>query len=519
MSNERTVKVINATNHINEEELKIRVAAYCRVSTDSDDQENSFLAQVGYYNNYIVSQPNMILVDIYADEGITGTCMNKREEFKRLIHDASLGRIDRVLCKSVSRFARNSLECIESIRALKEYGVNVVFENDNIDTRTMNSEMILYVKSAFAQSEALAGSVRVSTAMRMKMENGTYTTSNAPYGFKLVNGNLEIIQEEAKVVKRIFDMYISGKGINAISATLNRESIVGDGKRWNNTTVRYILTNEKYIGDSITQKTYTPQMLPLRNRPNKGQLDKYYIANTHTAIISKETFELAKQMLIEQCCSGFQQRKQHLFSQMIECCNCGWSYRRKVQRGKVYWACSRKNNSGYECNGKQYMEDDVKFAFVRMFNKLRCFEKEIIDITLNQLVELRNKQTQGDSEIKEIDEEIKRLSEQNSRYEKFRAKKIMDEISFREQYDRLRGRLSELRSRRKKLIQNNDEEATIENIRQLKDMLQDLPQAMLDFDADVFASIVSKIRTEDDGSLSFILKGDLKLTEKMTGDT
>lgn len=176
------MKAKNKTVHIikptigTEAERMIRVAAYCRVSTDSEDQANSFLAQVRYYSDFIQSQENMILVDIYADEGITGTCMNKREDFKRLIHDCSIGRIDRIYVKSVSRFSRNSLECIETIRKLKEYGVSVLFENDNIDTKTMNSEMLLYIKSAFAQSEALAGAKRVATAYRMRMENGTFTT-------------------------------------------------------------------------------------------------------------------------------------------------------------------------------------------------------------------------------------------------------------------------------------------------------------------------------------------------------
>ena len=195
--------------------------------------------------------------------------MNKREDFKRLIHDCSIGRIDRIYVKSVSRFSRNSLECIETIRKLKEYGVSVLFENDNIDTKTMNSEMLLYIKSAFAQSEALAGAKRVATAYRMRMENGTFTTYCAPYGYRLVDGKLVINSEEAQIVKRIFSLYLSGNGINTIAATMNREAV--DGKsHWTTTMVRYILTNEKYIGDSMLQKTFTPQILPLRNIPNRG---------------------------------------------------------------------------------------------------------------------------------------------------------------------------------------------------------------------------------------------------------
>lgn len=316
MNAQRTVQIIRPSSELSTEDQKIKAAAYCRVSTDSDDQENSFLAQVKYYSDYIGSREDMILVDIYADEGITGTAMSKREEFKRLLNDAKLGRIDRVFCKSVSRFARNSLECIESIRALKDCGTTVVFENDNIDTKTMNSEMVLYVKSAFAQSEALAGSARVSSAYRMKMENGTFTTYCAPFGYRLVNGNLEIIPEEAEIVRKIFNMYLSGLGINSISAKLNREAIEGNGRQWNNPAIRYILTNEKYIGDSLTQKHYTPPMLPLRCIRNKGERDKFYISNTHEAIISRNDFEAVQQLLADRNNKTIQNRKRYLFSHM-----------------------------------------------------------------------------------------------------------------------------------------------------------------------------------------------------------
>ncbi len=518
MNAQRTVQIIRPTSEISTEEQKIKAAAYCRVSTDSDDQENSFLAQVKYYSEFIASRDDMTLVDIYADEGITGTAMSKRDDFKRLLKDASLGRIDRVFCKSVARFARNSLECLESIRALKDHGVTVIFENDNIDTKTMNSEMILYVKSAFAQSEALAGSSRVATAYRMKMENGTFTTYCAPFGYRLVNGNLEIVPEEAEVVRRIFDMYLSGLGINRISAKLNREAIVGDGRQWNNPAIRYILTNEKYIGDSMTQKTYTPQMLPLRNIPNKGERDKFYISGTHEAIISHEVFNTVQQILAERGGSKGNKRKAFLFSQMIECCHCGWSYRRRVQNDIVYWVCSRKNTSGFDCAAPNLTEEAIKKGFVRAYNKLRTFEKEILDKTIADLLELQSKRTRGNAEIKQIDTEIMKLSEQNSRFENFRSKGILDEISFIEQTNRLRGRLTELRSRRLKLLQNCEEESIIEKLSHVKDELEAYPKALIDFSEELFSEIIEKIIVEENGTVSYRLKGGIKLNEAITED-
>ena len=200
--NERMITVIKP--NVESSEKKVRVAAYCRVSTDKSDQINSFLAQMQYYTDYIKANDKMVLVDIYADEGITGTEIKKREEFKRLIKDCKNRKIDRILVKSVTRFARNALECIETIREIKLYGVNVLFENDNIDTEKMNSEMILYIKSAFAQNESMSASRRMSLSVRMRMEEGTYKFNSAPYGYRLENGNLVIVPEEAKIIKKIY---------------------------------------------------------------------------------------------------------------------------------------------------------------------------------------------------------------------------------------------------------------------------------------------------------------------------
>ena len=190
----RAVQVIKANKSSVEDVL--RVAAYCRVSTDSEDQKESFIAQMHYYYSFIQQSENMQLVDVYADEGITGTCTAKRDDFNRMIKDCKIGKIDRIYVKSVTRFARNALDCLETIHLLKDYGVSIYFENDGIDTQNLNSELVLYVKSAFAQSEAMAGSKRVQTANRMRAENGHYIFASAPFGYRkkrlLFRGYIEI---------------------------------------------------------------------------------------------------------------------------------------------------------------------------------------------------------------------------------------------------------------------------------------------------------------------------------------
>ena len=299
----KEVQVIKATK-TGEKAEKIRVAAYCRVSTDKDDQLNSFFAQMMYYRDYVRGNDKMVLVDIYADKGITGTELAKRDEMKRLIRDCKHKKIDRVLVKSVTRFARNSLECIETIRTMKSCGVSVLFENDHIDTETMNSEMMLYIKSAFAQSEATSASKRMSTSIRMKMEDGTYYNTSRPYGYKWEDRNLVIVPEEAEIVREIFSMYLSGESFNSIIATIQPRT---PERKWSPYSIGYVLTNEKYVGDILWQKSFTPSVLPLRKRYNRGEMPKYLCNDAHQAIISREDFSIVKRLMSE--------RKEKFYSQ------------------------------------------------------------------------------------------------------------------------------------------------------------------------------------------------------------
>ena len=494
--------VANANNNL------IRMAAYCRVSTDSADQVNSFMAQVAYYSEYIDSHDNMTLVDIYADEGITGTSINKREDFKRLIKDCQNRKIDRVIVNSVQRFARNSLECIETVRLLSECGVSVYFETDNIDTKSMNNEMFLYIKSAFAQGESLSASKRVSTSIRIRMQDGTYITSHAPYGYILENGTLVINEAEAIIVRQIFDWYLSGVGINCITARLKET----DSDLWNAPRVRYILTNEKYIGDALLQKTFTPAQLPLRNRPNRGELDMYYAEGTHEAIISKEVFEKVKQLLEERGeTHGHKNRDPITYPVPFRCRHCGWKFRSKQFKTERLWVCSRKGTAGQECETRSYSDRELDDAFVRMYNILRQNEKVLIDDTISQLVFLRNKLTAGNREIAEIDAEIMKVSEQNNMYAKLYAQNIIDNVTFTEKNDFFKKRIAELRVRRSKLISEDEEEHCIADLKELKRILEDSPDRLLSADTELMQKIVTMVYAEQDGGVTYVLTGGLEM--------
>ena len=508
----KQVKVIKPTAQ-NNGQRDLRVAAYCRVSTDSEDQSNSFLTQVKYYTDFISNSANMVLVDIYADEGITGTCVNKRDEFLRMIKDCKIGKIDKIFVKSVSRFARNSLECIENIRILKESNVTVVFENDGIDTESMNSEMILYIKSAFAQSEALAGSKRVTTATRMRMQSGEFNTFPAPYGYKIENNKLVPVLELQPIIEKIFRDYLSGKGQGKIAEELN--AIEDTGRVWNKTAIKYILYNEKYVGDSLLQKTYTPQVFPLRNKPNRGEVDKYYVSDTHEPLISRELYDAVQRKLKKNQIKkqSSKPKSEKLFSNIIKCGCCGWAYKQRTQVGIKYWVCSQDGVAGHKCDTFNLRENDIKKAFVNMYNRIKQNESDIIDFSLSILMQAKSKVSSGNLEIQDIDTEIAKLSNENNLYVKLKAKNIMDEVSFMEQTADIQNRLTELRTRRTKLLNADEDEQCIEQLRELKSILDETGY-ILKFSDELFLRVVKAIHVQTNGYILFELKCGLKLKER-----
>ncbi len=491
----------------------IRVAAYCRVSTDSEDQANSFIAQVQYYTDYIKKNSNMVLVDIYADDGITGTSIDKRDDFKRMIKDCKAGKIDRILVKSISRFARNSLECLETIRLLNSLNVVVVFENDGIDTRNLNSELFVYIKSAFAQSEAMAGSKRVSTAIRMKMESGEFKISTAPYGYRIENNTLIPIPENKRIVKRIFYDFLSGKGVGKITEEFNRENI--GNRKWSVSGIKYILTNEKYVGDMLMQKTYTPQILPFTKKRNRGEVDQFYIADSHEGIIDRKTFD-AVQEIFRKYAEKKQKESQKVrsvFSKKIKCGDCGCTYKRNIKNGAYYWVCSNNGIAGQHCRTTNIKEEDLKQAFVRLFNRIKQYKHEIIDFPINQLATFKAKASKQNSDITEIDAEIALLCNRNSMLNELKSREIVDEVSYLEQTSQIKNRLSELRKRRINILNEDEDEAVIEEFRKLKRIIEDETDYLMVFDEEIFNKIVKSINILENRGLLFELNCGLKLKE------
>ena len=296
---EKKYRVITIEATEKPKDVKLRVAAYARVSSASDDQLNSFAAQNAYYTSLISSKENWSMVDIYADEGITGTSAEKREDFQRLLADCRRGLIDRVLVKSISRFARNTKECLEAIRELKSLGVGVCFEKENIDTATMSGEMMTALFASFAQaeSESISGNMRWSYQRRM--QSGKFITCKAPFGYRLKNGTLEIEESEAKIVRQIFDMYLSGYSKADIAGEITKLGVpTRDGNTyWQQTTISYVLQNERYSGNALLQKKYTTNTLPYQKKRNNGEKDQYFVTGSNQPIISQEVFDAVQSLM------------------------------------------------------------------------------------------------------------------------------------------------------------------------------------------------------------------------------
>lgn len=365
-----------------------RVAAYCRVSTDSEEQLTSYTTQKKVYTEMIAARPNWELAGIYADEGISGTRADKRPQFQKMIKDCFAGKIDYIVTKSVSRFARNTVDCLEHVRILKNRGIGIFFEEQNIDTLSIDSELYLVIYAGFAQSESESMSKNITWAYRKRFEDGKVLMQyKSMLGYrKGADGEPEIVPEEAKIVTRIFDMFLSGQTVRAISEQLRSEKIHIPGKNFSfsHVMVYNILRNEKYCGDSILQKTITVDCISKTRRDNMGEAPMYYVQNSHPAIISRETYhmtqaEIARRKTLapaseKKAVTVAGKYSKYALSEVLVCGECGSRYRRVTWTSggkRVVWRCSNRLE-----NGKKYCkmsltvkEESLHAAIVRAINK------------------------------------------------------------------------------------------------------------------------------------------------------
>jgi DNA invertase Pin-like site-specific DNA recombinase len=375
---------------------KRRVAAYARVSTDSDEQATSFEAQVDYYTKYIQAKPDWALVEIYTDDGISAVTTKHREGFNRMMRDAAEGKIDLIVTKSVSRFARNTVDSLNAVRKLKEKGIEIFFEKEAIWTLDGKGELLITIMSSLAQEESRSISANVTWGQRKRFADGKVTM---PYKHFLgyerdTDGKPKIVESEAAVVRRIYHFYLNGVTPRKIAQTLTGQGIpTPAGKiEWPISTIMSILQNEKYKGEALLQKTFCVDFLTKKVKKNEGEVKQYYVAKSHPAIVEPEVFDLVQEEIAKNKALGRTRRGESCFSNKIRCGECGaffgskvWGSNSKYRR--VVWQCNGKyRERGKEpCRAPHLSEEDIQQAFVDAFNRI-LIDRERYIVALEPIV-------------------------------------------------------------------------------------------------------------------------------------
>ena len=497
------------------EAVVLRVAAYCRVSTDSEDQLNSFAAQQSYYNDYIRKHDNWQLAEIYADEGITGTSAVKRDDFQRMLSDCRKGRIDKILVKSISRFARNTKECLESIRELKELGISVFFEEHNIDTRMVTSEMLTAVLASCAQAESESISKNMKWGIHTRMEKGVYTAPSVPFGYRWEKGTLAIHQEESAYVRWIFSEYLSGRNTEDIANELKIRSIsdpVLTARKWSYQTIVNMLKNEKYIGDCLNQKTYMTEELPRRCLRNRGEYTQYYVEDAHPAIIDREAF-VAVQALLQMRARGHVQHTVQTspMAAKIVCGKCGAGFRRKQTSGRYVYACRTRLSDIDACDMLQIREDEIKDAFLRLYFNLHN-NRQIFTYLLKNLYTIRNRQMLWGADIIELNKRISDIISQSHKLTVMQKSGNVDPDIFIAKSNQLAEQLRQAKQQKERL-QHQEDDGIIEATEQLLEAINAGPAMLESFDEELFCELIDKIIVESNTKIRFRLKNGLELPE------
>lgn len=364
-----------------------RVAAYARVSCGKDAMLHSLSAQVNYYSQYIQQNPAWEYAGVYVDEALTGT-KDSRPEFQRMLADCKAGKIDRILTKSLSRFARNTVTVLESVRMLKSLGIDVYFEEGNIHSLGADSELILTLLASFAQEESLSVSENQKWRIRKGFEQGEVMCWRFMLGYRIEHGKVEINPDGAEIVRDIFHRAIAGETYGSICRRLNAQGKTGAlGKPFRSAHIRDILTNEKYTGNALLQKTFVRDHLSKRQVANKGELPQYYATETHPAIIDEATFEAAQEIVRQHAerrrdCARPQRSE---FTTKIRCPFCGQAYKRVTSNGTVGWNCSTYQDKGKRyCRGKKIPEAVLK-ALVADVLELPCYEAPEMEAQIDHI--------------------------------------------------------------------------------------------------------------------------------------
>lgn len=485
-----------------EEKPKLRVAAYCRVSTDNDEQATSYEAQVEHYKEYIQKNPDCEFTGIYADDGISGTKTKKREEFNRMIDDCKAGKIDTIITKSISRFARNTLDCLKYIRELKDMNIPVIFEKESINTMDAKGEILITIMASLAQQESQPLSQNVKMGIQFRYQQGKVQINHNRFlGYKKdADGNLVIGPEQAEVVKRIYREYLEGLSMDKIAAGLERDGILtGAGKsKWHTSTINKILRNEKYIGDALLQKTYTTDFLNKTRVKNTGLMPQYYVEGNHEAIIPKEIYlqvqeELVRRRVVKTSANGKKRSYScnHCFSQIVICCEFGEMFRRLHWNNRgiksIVWRCiSRLESTGLECHARTINELVLQNAVVKAINQMLGDKSSYqAQLQLNIASVIRASQA---TSVENIDENLMVLQQE-----------LIQKAQSKEAYDEIANEIFRLRElHQQTTVDTAARDEQIKRVNDLQDYISQQTAHLTEFDDSLVRRWVKQITIWDD---------------------
>lgn len=510
----RKITAIPATKSLNAstplyERRKRRVAGYARVSTDNDDQFTSYEAQIDYYTNFIKERPDWEFVEVYTDEGITGTNTKHREGFKRMVRDALAGKIDLIVTRSVSRFARNTVDSLTTVRSLKEKNVEVYFEKENIWTLDSKGELLITIMSSLAQEEARSISENCTWGQRKRIADGKVSV---PFGRFLgydkgKDGNLVVNKEEAKLVKRIYKMFLGGMPIKRIATTLSNEGIISPGgkDKWNSGTIKRMLTNEKYKGDALLQKSFTVDFLTKKKKKNEGEVPQYYVENNHEPIIDPVVWDLVQELIAE-VKPGGRSSKNYLLSGKLYCESCGgilgaktWHSNSKYKR--VVWQCQAKYQKKTYCQTPHLNENLIIEGFIKAINQLVKIKTDVTkdidlayDVLDTEMLEMAHQSSSQELEL--IQGMIEQLIEDN-------ARKAQDQEQYNKKYNELVERFDKEKTRYEEL---SEKIADIKSRRAKLDFfvkeLESL-EPIQEFDNLIWNLMLDRVVLKEDGQMDF----------------
>ena len=523
---ERRVRVIPATKAPETlrkaQDDKMRVAAYCRVSTDSEEQLNSYEAQKSYYTQKIQDSPDWEMAGIYADEGITGTSLKKRTEFKKMITACKRGHIDLIITKSLSRFARNTVDCLETVRLLKANGIGVYFEKENINTLTESSEFLITLFSGFAQAESESLSKNVAWGKAKSAEAGKVTFQyKKMLGYrKGADGQPEIVPEEAEVIKRIYHRYLDGCTLGQIKRELDEDKVpTAQGvDSWSPAIIHNILTNEKYIGDALLQKTYITDCISKKVKKNQGERAMYYVENNHPAIISREVFDQVRNEMTRRSSKRKVLQKsgktelgkysgKYALTELLVCGECGSPYKRVTwaRNGKkrIVWRCVSRLEFGtkYCHNSPTLDESKLHSAILAAMNEFAAIRQEVCPDVLAMAEEAKQALSQTGAKLLELKKHLEAVSREQSDL----LDRLLENMGDAELNAKMKALTDEKESLKAQILDTQQMEVSLEEQaarhQQMWDSIMECSAGYTEFDDEFVRQIIQKITVEDEETI------------------